>query len=130
MKVVITDGGRSKYFKGKNVGDCVARAITLATNGDYKEVYDTIKKVSGRTARNGVTKKDTREVMEYFGFKWKPLMDIGSGCNTHLREDELPSGTIICKLSGHVVCVKDRVIYDSFDSQRNGQRCVYGYWYK
>ena len=130
MKVIITDAGRSKYFKAKNVGDCVTRAITLATNKDYKEVYDTIRKLSGKTARNGVSKSDTRLVMQFFGFKWKPLMEVGTGCKAHLKEGEIPTGTIICKLSGHVVCVKDNVIYDAFDPQRDGNRCVYGYWYK
>lgn len=130
MKVVITDGGRSKYFKGKDVGDCVTRALALATGIDYKEVYDTIKNITGKTPRNGVSKKDTSKVMEHYGFKWTPLMKIGAGCTVHLTESELPSGTIICSVSKHVVCVKDGVIYDAFDPQRNGTRCVYGYWVK
>ena len=67
--------------------------------------------------------------MQHYGFKWKSCMGIGTGCQVHLRKEELPSGTIICKLSGHIVCVKNGVINDTFDCSRDGTRCVYGYWY-
>lgn len=66
LKVNITDGGRSKYFKGK-VGDCVTRAIAIATQKDYKEVYDTIKNITKQSPRNGVSKENTRKVMQHFG---------------------------------------------------------------
>ena len=52
MKYIYNDGGRSKYFKGK-ANDCVCRAISIASNRDYKEVYDSLKKALG-TPRNGV----------------------------------------------------------------------------
>ena len=56
------DGGRSKYFKGKGAGDCVPRAIAIATGKDYKEVYNAMANgMMGigeqRSARNGVKKK-------------------------------------------------------------------------
>ena len=120
-------GGRSKYFKGQ-AGDCVTRAIAIATGSDYKEVYDTIKRIINHTPRDGVSKKETRDIMKHYGFSWVSCMTIGSGCHTHLREDELPSGTIICQVTKHVVPVIDGVIYDTFDPSRNGTRCVYGYW--
>lgn len=49
MDFVYNDGGRSKYFKG-NAGDCVTRAIAIATGFDYKEVYDNIKDLVGHKA--------------------------------------------------------------------------------
>jgi len=55
-------------------------------------------------------------------------MFFGKGCKVHLRAEELPSGTLIAKVSIHLVAVKDGVIYDTHDSSRNGKRCVYGYW--
>lgn len=128
MKIIYDDGGRSKYFKGKDVRDCVTRAIAIATGFDYKEVYNTIKNLINQTPRNGIPKKATKDIMHYYGFDWVPTMTIGSGCNVHLNESELPGGTIICQVSGHVVCVKDGVIHDTFDPQRGGDRCVYGYW--
>lgn len=129
MKVRYDDGGRSKYFTASKVGDCVTRALAIATQSDYKEVYNAITKIVGYTPRNGVRSKDTKKLMAHFGGVWHPTMTVGSGCTTHLEEDEIPmKGRIVCKLSKHVVAVIDGVIHDTYDASRDGNRCVYGYW--
>lgn len=140
MRFVYDDGGRSKYFKAGEVGDCVCRAISIATGKDYKEVYDLIneyakqerrsKRGKKSSARNGVRKTTDRKIIEDLGWKWTPTMKIGSGCTVHLREDELPSGTLIVAVSKHLTCVKDGVIHDTYDPSRDGERCVYGYYQK
>ena len=73
MKFNYNDGGRSKYFKGQ-AGDCVTRAIAIATRMDYKEVYNLVAKkveaITGtKSARNGVPKKLTKQIMKELGFK-------------------------------------------------------------
>ena len=129
MRININDGGRNKYFKACGVGDCVTRAIAIATDKDYKEVYDEISKVVGYTPRNGVYNKHIKKVIEHFGGVWHPCMSVGTGCKVHLSDGEVPmQGRIICKLSHHLVAVIDGVINDTFDASRNGTRCVYGYW--
>ena len=55
-------------------------------------------------------------------------MRIGSGCKVHLRADELPAGRLIVNLSRHSAAVIEGVLHDTYDSSRNGTRCVYGYW--
>lgn len=127
MNFTYNDGGRSKYFKGKS-GDCVTRAIAIVLEKDYKEVYDKCKKYLGYSPRNGVKKKDTRKLMEQFGFNWYSLMGIGTGCTTHLRKEELPKGRIVCKCTSHLVACIDGEVNDTHDSTRGGNRCVYGYW--
>lgn len=122
------DGGRSKYFKAKDVGDCVVRAIAIATKLDYKVVYDMCTKMTGITPRNGFPVKDTKTLMKKLGGEWVACMSIGTGCKTHLKTEELPMGNIICRTSGHLVAVIDGIIEDTFDASRNGTRCVYGYW--
>lgn len=124
------DGGCHKYFKGR-VGDCVVRAFAIATNIDYKEVYNMAKFLCGKgdSPRNGMDKRNTRKLAEQLGFKWHPCMKIGTGCTTHLVAEELPKGNIVCSCSGHVAVING-VINDTYDSTRNGKRCVYGYWYK
>ena len=129
MRVKITDGGREKYFAAPKVSDCVTRAIAIATERDYKEVYDEMKRFLGYTPRNGIHHKDTQKVMKHFGGVWVAKMKIGSGCTTHLKDDEIPmEGRIICNLSGHVCAVVNGVIHDTHDPSRRGTRCVYGYW--
>lgn len=131
MKFVYNDGGRSKYFKATDVGDCAIRSIAIATNKDYKEVYEDLKKLNGnKSCRNGTPKKVDKKYLTQLGWKWTPTMFIGQGCKTHLKEDELPSGTLIVSVSGHLTCVIDGVINDTYDCSREGTRCVYGYWSK
>lgn len=122
------DGGRSKYFSAKKVGDCAVRSTAIASQRDYKEVYNLYKKISGKTPRDGVSKTAIRKVMEILGAKWVPCMTIGSGCKVHLKAEELPMGRIVCNCSGHLVAVIDGVINDTYDCSREGTRCVYGYW--
>lgn len=135
IRVNITDGGRqSAGFKGQT-GDCVVRAIAIATGIDYKTVYNEIarrNKLAGekKSARNGSHKKVFKPYLEELGFKWVPLMGIGTGTRVHLAEDELPGGTIICSLSGHIATVIDGVVHDDHDPSRGGTRAVYGYWTK
>lgn len=141
MRFQYDDGGRSKYFKTENVGDCVCRAIAIGTGEDYKAVYDRLNQMSktertsmrkqGRSsARNGVYKQTFHKLLEEMGWTWHPTMQIGSGCKVHMREDELPKGRVIVSLSKHLSCVIDGVIHDTYDCSRGETRCVYGYWTK
>jgi hypothetical protein len=128
---VYDDGGRSKYFRSDNVRDCAVRAIAIASGRDYKEVYDALSLMADKSVRNGTPKKIDRAYIEKtLGWKWTPLMGIGTGCTHHVRADELPSGTIIVQASKHLICVKDGVVHDTCDSTRGGTRCAYGYWRK
>lgn len=130
MKFIYNDGGRSKYFKGKQaVGDCAIRAIAIATGLEYIKVYDDLKALNnGVSCRNGTPKKVDKKYLTQLGWVWHPTMHIGQGCTVHLDADELPAGTLIVQVSGHLVCVKDGVVYDTYDCTRGGNRCVYGYW--
>ena len=142
MKFVYDDGGRSKYFKAEKVGDCVVRSICNASGLDYLEVYKGINEIakterigkrkrSVSNARDGVFKGTYRKYIErVLGWTWHPCMTIGSGCTTHLNENELPDGTLIVCVSKHNTCVKDGVLYDTYDCSRGGKRCVYGYFRK
>lgn len=138
MDWVYDDGGRSRYFKGE-AGDCVCRAVAIATGKDYKEVYDDINRLakSERTgkrkrgvssARNGVYPQTERKLMAEYGWEWVPTMKVGQGCKVHLRAEELPSGPLVVSVSKHTVAVLDGVIHDLSDCSRGGTRCVYGYY--
>jgi hypothetical protein len=140
------DGGREAAgFRGKT-GDCVTRAIAIATKKPYREVYDDLtvlikndkkiakanlkRKTPVTSPRDGVDKHIIKQYLDSLGWHWKPLMGIGTGCRVHLRKDELPKGRLIVSLSRHLVAVLDGVLHDTYDSTRDGERCVYGYWYK
>ena len=129
MDYVFNDGGRSQYYKADRVGDCVCRALSIVTGKDYKEIYNTIKEVTKQNPRNGLSKYATDKICRYYGGVWVSTMKFGEGCKVHLNENEIPNeGRLICNLSGHVTCVIDGVINDTYECSRNGKRCVYGYW--
>lgn len=141
------DGGRAQAgYKGA-AGDCVCRAITIATGKPYQEIYDALaegnatqrtskkhmrfgNKPKMRSANNGIstTRKWFKDYMESLGFKWIPTMLIGQGCKVHLKADELPMGRLVVNVSKHMVAVIDGVINDTHDCSRGGTRCVYGYY--
>tara|TARA_R110000751_G_scaffold302201_1_gene416065 strand:+ start:461 stop:895 length:435 start_codon:yes stop_codon:yes gene_type:complete len=141
MRVAITDGGRAAAgFKGE-AGDCFARALAIAANMPYRAAYDLVNTVAKEvrlpknarghsSARTGVHTPVAREIMSRLGWSWVTTMQVGQGCRVHLRGNELPSGSIICRVSKHYVAVMDGVIHDTHDPSRGGRRCVYGYWQK
>lgn len=144
LPLVIDDGGRKAAgFKGVT-GDCVARAVSIAANLPYREVYDALSRGAGgerrskwskaksATVRNGihVRRKWFKEYMASLGFVWTPTMGIGSGCKVHLRVGELPTGRLVVSCSKHYVAVIDGVVHDLYDPGRDGTRCVYGYYAK
>ena len=141
------DGGRAAAGYPRPARDCHARAIANAARRDYQIIYDLInvhgqaerpragrngKRASRSTARGGVHKPTTRRIMAELGWTWHPLMGIGTGCQVHLAQGEVPcrpGERIIVQLSGHVAAVVDGVVRDTHDCTRGGTRCVYGVWY-
>ena len=139
------DGGRADAgFRG-TADDCVVRAIAIATEQPYGDVYAELAArvkawaTTGRrtkrkakhnvTPRNGVVPDVYRPYLEAFlGWHWTPTMRIGSGTTVHLRRDELPAGRLIANCSRHLVAVVDGMVRDTHDPTRNGTRAVYGYW--
>lgn len=139
------DGGRAAAgYKGK-AGDCVCRAICIATGLPYTHVYERLangnatqrrgkgerKSKSGiNTAARGINTKRKwfEDYMKELGFKWIPTMKIGSGCKVHLSANELPKGNLVVNVSKHFTAVIDGIINDTYDCSRGGSRCVYGYY--
>lgn len=136
---IYDDGGRrAAGFKGET-RDCVTRAIAIGTGLSYKQVYDAINDTARlehhrpgsrrrSSARTGVHKPTIRKYLDSLGWQWTPTMHIGSGCQVHMRADELPPGRVIVSLSRHIAAVIDGVLRDTHDCAREGTRCVYGYW--
>ena len=139
MKYKYNDGGRSEAgYKGRT-GDCGARALAIATDTNYTEIYNLIiesakseKITKARPTRShprtGVWRDTMHQILTDMGWHWVAKMKVGQGCTTHLSSDELPEGRIIVRLSKHYAAVIDGVLHDTHDCSRNGTRCVYGYW--
>jgi len=144
----LNDGGRQKAgFKGR-AGDCVVRSIAIAAKLPYMQVYEDLRKANesyaelrsdrlarrlsnkGSSPRNGNHRNVFHDYIIGLGFEWVPTMKVGAGCQVHLRPNELPDGILIVKVSKHLTAIVDRVIQDTHDPSRRGNRCVYGYYIK
>ena len=137
MDFAYNDGGRAAAsYKGR-AGDCVVRAIAIATQKPYEEVYDAINAFAlaervrrGRrsSARSGVGRTTYERYLKQLGWDWVATMQVGSGCRVHLRAEELPRGRLVVRLSRHLTAVIDGAIHDIYNPDRRGSRCVYGYF--
>lgn len=131
------DGGREAAgFRGAT-GDCGTRAIAIATGRPYREIYDLVNEYAYRErrrtkkpsrARTGLHSDTARKIMADLGWEWIPTMFVGYGCTVHLTEEELPLGRLVVLLSRHYCAVIDGVVHDTYLDDRDGTRCVYGYW--
>lgn len=113
---------------GKNVGDCAVRAISKATGQDWGKTYLDLC-ICGyldgdMPSGNAVWGRYLRSI----GYTCHILPDTCPDCYTVGDfAQEHADGTYIVVLSGHVVCVQDGIIYDSWDS--SGEAPLY-YWKK
>ena len=142
----LNDGGREKAgFKG-GAGDCVVRSIAIAAKLPYMQVYEDLRSANqnyaelkndrlarrlnnkGSSPRNGNHRNVFHDYILGLGFEWVPTMRVGAGCRVHLRPSELPTGTLIVKVSKHLTAIVDGVIQDTHNPSRVGSRCVYGYY--
>jgi hypothetical protein len=146
MQFIQNDGGRKAAGFTGSTGDCVARSIAIATGKPYNEIYERLAqgnqdqrqtKHSSRryangkhTAAHGINtgRKWFKDYMTELGFTWTPTMQIGQGCKTHLKAEELPSGRLVVAVSKHYTAVIEGIINDIYNPDRDENRCVYGYW--
>lgn len=134
MKYQYNDGGRQAAgFKG-HAGDCVARAIAIASGRPYAEIYRALSqgmgsqraskrgKKSPASARNGVatSRQWFKDYMHALGATWTATMRIGSGCTVHLNARELPAGRLVVSVSRHYTAVIDGVIHDTHNPSERG----------
>src|SRR5262245_53227322 len=150
------DGGRRKSGIARaagrkdDVGDCVTRAIAIATGKPYREVHDvlTLAKVrdvaAGKSnwtrwarrkggihafhADHGVSDEVYGPYLEDLGWTFTSTKELPRGRGVHLRADELPRGRLIVQLPSHLVAVIDSVIHDTHDCSDEGRRRIRGYW--
>lgn len=146
LPFVKTDGGRAEAgFRGR-CGDCGTRALAIAGEHDYAEVYREIADSKqwrysghdsrGASPREGVDQCDMEAAMKALSrmYKWgvwkrfefptvpaslKPKNALDNWTSQFLvNRWDIPSvGTMIVNVPRHYFAVIDGVAYDSWDSQ-------------
>lgn len=108
--------------KRKAVGDCVVRAISIALDKPWEEIYIDICaqgfKMADMPSANHVWGRYLRDK----GFEWRtaePDITVAEFCERH------GEGTFILGLDSHVVAAADGCYHDAWDS---GDETVVYYW--
>lgn len=118
----------NKNPKGRNVGDCTVRAISAATGEDWESTYWGLC-IQGAMMCNMPSGDEVwGEYLKSKGWNRRFLPNDCPICYT--VEDfcrEYPSGTYIVGMDGHVVCVENGKLLDTWDSRE--KHPVY-YWTK
>lgn len=102
---------------GKRVGDCVIRAISIATGKPWLEVYDELF-LTGRGEFDMMSSNDVWGLYLYrMGFNPFILPEACPECVT-IKEfaRRFPVGTYIIGTGSHAVAVIDGNYYDTWDS--------------
>lgn len=113
---------------GKNVGDCTVRALSKALEKSWEEIYTELcvygMMLGDMPSANAVW----GTYLKSKGFSRHIIPGSCPDCYTVADfADEHPCGTYILALSGHVVCIQDGTIFDSWNS--GGEIPLY-YWDK
>ena len=115
------DGGRiAAGYKG-HTGDCVIRAIAIATGQEYKPLYKrfaALNKVryGKATGRDGVSSKDYVPVLEELGFarvqnrRGKPLLTFTEAYKQY--------GNCIVSTTKHIAAIIDGNLRDTYDHRQ------------
>ena len=129
---VKNDGGRrDSGFRG-NAGDCVARAVAIASGMPYKDVYNSLahgnknQRKTKNMQKSGLGKKSARhgiytkrkwfkDYMKSLGFRWVATSGIGIESAKCCSED-IPDGNIIIAKRRHYAAVINGVLNDTYNS--------------
>lgn len=99
--------------QGKVVGDCVIRAISLATDSEWEKVYVEIAIQGFLMGDMPSSNSVWGEYLQENGFT-KEVCRYCSSVRNFCEEN--PCGTYILATGSHVVCAKDGDWYDTWDS--------------
>ena len=132
MKYLKNDGGRKIAFPNADnrAGDCVIRAISIATGNDYKKVWNDLFSISLQTGNFPNADSTCVAYLEQQG--WERIK-FGKQM-VRLTSNKIPKDkTIICHTRGHWVAMIDGTIFDKWDSRTNSRgdsNRVFSYYIK
>ena len=120
------DGGRSKYFSEKNIGDCVIRAFAIALDKDYKvtmkELFDLGLEMGDMPNSHPVWKEYAKR--KGFVRYSTPKDKRGKKISIRNSSADAPSCSVIALTREHLVAIVDNVQRDTWLDERT----VSSYW--
>ncbi len=117
MEFLWDDGGRAASGFVGQAGDCVTRAISIATGLAYRDIYDVLGERVSKSARDGVPVTIMDEYLR--GLGWKSVKT-----SQPFEQEWLPSGVSIVLLAKpvehyrgwHACTLVDATVYDTWNA--------------
>lgn len=113
---------------GRNVGDCAIRAVAKALNVDWETAYARIALAGFLMGDMPSSDSVWGAVLRQNGFYREAIANTCPDCYT--AEDfaaDHPEGVYVLGFGGHTACIRDGVLYDSWDSSREIPQF---FWYR
>lgn len=109
---------------GRKVSDCAVRAISLATEQTWDDTYIMLSEY-GR--RQGITFSEVEFINDFLSERYErycpprktEMETVGDFVNLNLP------GRWLITMRGHITCVIDGILYDTFDCSDNYIWCIY-----
>ena len=100
--------------KKREVNDCVIRAISKAENKTWDEVYS---ELSTLAQNQRILLDDMRFVEPYLDSKYERVCYKCNGCRMTVGDfiNKNQEGTYLITMQGHITCVKNGVLFDTWD---------------
>ncbi len=131
MDFVWNDGGRAACGFVGSTGDCVTRAIAIATGAVYRDVYEKLGAAAQKSPRNGLPTAVAASYLEER--QWQ----ISSEVKLPFDVQRLPKGIVIVHLAKqngegrhgqHLTTVIDHVVHDTWDPSDDHGYVVLSFW--
>ena len=125
MKYKYNEGGRGEHYKGL-VGDCVTRAITIATELPYDVVYNALFDIAKNYKGNSKLAKRIRQrpsprngcYNEVSGEFLKALNIKEVRSKLKINNPMFYEGRYIVYVRRHYIAIIDGVVHDTWDSRK------------
>lgn len=122
------DGGRAACGFVGLAGDCVTRAISIATGVVYRDVYEQLGVLCEKSPRSGVRIDVANTYLAERNWQRHSRLD------QPFDPKALPMGKVIVHLSkkeersSHFCTVMDRVVHDTWDASEDDDYFIHAFW--
>lgn len=105
----------------KSLGDCVFRAISIATGKDWLTVYDELTELGRELLAPPNDKATYQPYLDKIGKRIKPIVN-----GRRLLPTDLPkSGTYLVRQANHLTVVKGGKVRDTWDTSRRSSYLIW-----
>lgn len=111
-----------KYYNANplknNVSDCTTRAISLAEGESWDYTYE---KLSNLARQQGQMLDSVEFIEDYLDDRYPRQCHYSKTVGEFARE--FPQGVFLVTMNGHITCIIDGCIYDTFNPSTRTMRC-------